>query len=250
MFHLRRILFRAQKLRDFKVSDPDFRAPQGIISKVSPHCPVLPCCRPFDLFLCRKVVADLWRNASPETKRIYGDLAEQCRVEHTKKYPSAFLFVDSQFVQRRAHTHTSSSQSTSSKCVPRGFVSRSKSTNPSPHHLSISRRTRFSLLSVHLILTLVHFLPTHHRRALLPPRLHHRCSTTTFGLNLNCRRCQRLIEGTMATLSLLCRAQSIMCSIHQYRKRLVTLLNHHGAQTGRSKVDEARKPTLKLSRRM
>lgn len=60
------ILFRAQKLRDFKVSDPDFRAPQGIISKV---------------------VADLWRNASPETKRIYGDLAEQCRVEHTKKYP-------------------------------------------------------------------------------------------------------------------------------------------------------------------
>lgn len=37
-----RILFRAQKLREFKVSDPDFRAPQGIISKVSFIASLLP----------------------------------------------------------------------------------------------------------------------------------------------------------------------------------------------------------------
>lgn len=77
------ILFRAQKLRDFKHSDPSFRAPQGVISKV---------------------VADLWRNASPETKRVYSELAEQKRVEHATMYPAYKFKARPKGVQAKGKT--------------------------------------------------------------------------------------------------------------------------------------------------
>lgn len=60
------ILFRAQMLREFKEADPTFRQPQGVMSKVT---------------------ADLWRNATPETKAAYNALADQKRIEHATKYP-------------------------------------------------------------------------------------------------------------------------------------------------------------------
>lgn len=61
------ILFRAQTLRDFQESDPDFRAPQGVISKL---------------------VSDLWKSAHPKTRQEYEDLAKRGRIEHAKKYPN------------------------------------------------------------------------------------------------------------------------------------------------------------------
>lgn len=60
------VLYRSSKVREFKEVNPASRATQGTISKV---------------------VAELWRNESPEVKLKFEELAEQHRIDHGIKYP-------------------------------------------------------------------------------------------------------------------------------------------------------------------
>lgn len=99
------IIFRSHSLRDFKAADPNFRAPQGIISKM---------------------IADLWKTATPETKATYNDLARQCKIEHATKYPEYKLKPRPKKAMKKKYptsrslsiSSTSSTESNNSSVLP------------------------------------------------------------------------------------------------------------------------------------
>lgn len=79
------LLFRAQKVRDFKAADPNFRAPQGEVSKM---------------------ISELWKNATPQIRRQYEELANLRRVEHGVRYPDYKLKSRSRGLSLKFKTST------------------------------------------------------------------------------------------------------------------------------------------------